>query len=119
MATSASVYNHQRTNRQVLKRHRKDPPSLILHLNNGHFRFERQVSRSALEAEWCPWQMADRLASSRASSPLTVQLAHSWTASDNNECQWIYSTCSYSLAWLSTKVLYSSGSSASQTNLIL
>ncbi len=42
MATSASVYNHQRTIRQILKRNRKEPASLVLHINHGHFRFERQ-----------------------------------------------------------------------------
>ncbi|CDW98626.1 hypothetical protein [Sporisorium scitamineum] len=42
MATTASVYNTSRTTRQILRRHRKDKPSLILHLHNHHFRFERQ-----------------------------------------------------------------------------
>ncbi|EPQ31636.1 uncharacterized protein PFL1_00969 [Pseudozyma flocculosa PF-1] len=42
MATTASVYNFSRTNRQILRRHRKDRPSLVLHLHNSHFRFERQ-----------------------------------------------------------------------------
>lgn len=42
MATTASVYNTSRTTRQILRRHRKDKPSLILHLHNNHFRFERQ-----------------------------------------------------------------------------
>ena len=42
MATTASVYNTSRTTRQILRRHRKDQPSLILHLHNNHFRFERQ-----------------------------------------------------------------------------
>lgn len=43
MATSASIYNQQRTVRQILKRHRKEPPSLVLHINNGHFHFAGQV----------------------------------------------------------------------------
>lgn len=42
MATTASVYNASRTTRQVLKRHRKEGPSLILHLYGNTFRFERQ-----------------------------------------------------------------------------
>lgn len=44
MATTASVYNASRTTRQVLKRHRKEGPSLTLHLHANTFRFERQVS---------------------------------------------------------------------------
>lgn len=42
MATTASVYNTSRTTRQILRRHRKYKASLILHLHNNHFRFERQ-----------------------------------------------------------------------------
>lgn len=42
MATTASVYNASRTTRQVLKRHRKEGPSLTLHLYANTFRFERQ-----------------------------------------------------------------------------
>lgn len=43
MATSASVYNYERTTRQILKRHRKDPASFILHLHAQFMRFEKQV----------------------------------------------------------------------------
>jgi len=43
MATSASVYNYERTTRQILKRHRKDPASFILHLHPQFMRFEKQV----------------------------------------------------------------------------
>lgn len=42
MATSASVYNHERTTRQILKRHRKDPASITLHVYPQYMRFERQ-----------------------------------------------------------------------------
>lgn len=37
-------YNVTRFTRQVLKRYRKEPPSLVLHLYPTHFRFEHQVS---------------------------------------------------------------------------
>ena len=47
MATSASVYNHERTTRQILKRHRKDPASLVVHLHAQYMRFEKQVRRDA------------------------------------------------------------------------
>lgn len=47
MATSASVYNHERTTRQILKRHRKDPASLVVHLHAQYMRFEKQVRRHA------------------------------------------------------------------------
>ncbi|UZJ52722.1 hypothetical protein CBS101457_002042 [Exobasidium rhododendri] len=43
MATTASVYNASRTTRQVLKRHRKEGPSLTLHLHANTFRFEKQA----------------------------------------------------------------------------
>lgn len=42
MATSASVYNYQRTVRQILKRHRKDPASFIVHIHPQFMRFEKQ-----------------------------------------------------------------------------
>lgn len=42
MATSASVYNYQRTVRQILKRHRKEPASFVVHIHPQFMRFERQ-----------------------------------------------------------------------------
>ncbi|WFD26739.1 Transcription factor spt20 [Malassezia nana] len=42
MATSASVYNYERTTRQILKRHRKDPASFSLHIHAQFLRFEKQ-----------------------------------------------------------------------------
>ncbi|WFD41950.1 Transcription factor spt20 [Malassezia psittaci] len=42
MASSASVYNYQRTVRQILKRHRKDPASFVLHIHQNLLRFEKQ-----------------------------------------------------------------------------
>lgn len=42
MATSASVYNYQRTVRQILKRHRKDPASFVVHIHPQFMRFEKQ-----------------------------------------------------------------------------
>lgn len=42
MATSASVYNYQRTVRQILKRHRKDPTSFVVHIHPQFMRFEKQ-----------------------------------------------------------------------------
>lgn len=43
MATSASVYNYERTTRQILKRHRKDPASFSVHIHAQFLRFEKQV----------------------------------------------------------------------------
>lgn len=43
MATSASVYNYERTTRQILKRHRKDPASFVIHIHPQFMRFEKQV----------------------------------------------------------------------------
>lgn len=40
---AGATYNVTRFTRQVLKRHRKEPPSLVLHLYPTHFRFEQQV----------------------------------------------------------------------------
>lgn len=40
---AGASYNITRFTRQVLKRHRKEPPSLVLHLYPTHFRFEQQV----------------------------------------------------------------------------
>ncbi|KAK4047739.1 Transcription factor spt20 [Microbotryomycetes sp. JL201] len=37
-----ATYNVTRFTRQVLKRYRKEPPSLVLHLYPTHFRFEQQ-----------------------------------------------------------------------------
>jgi len=42
MSTGAT-YNVTRFTRQVLKRHRRAPPSLVIHLYPTHFRFEHQV----------------------------------------------------------------------------
>ncbi|KDE03039.1 hypothetical protein MVLG_06429 [Microbotryum lychnidis-dioicae p1A1 Lamole] len=39
---AGATYNVTRFTRQVLKRYRKEPPSLVLHLYNTHFRFEQQ-----------------------------------------------------------------------------
>lgn len=44
LAMAGASYNITRFTRQVLKRHRKEPPSLVLHLYPTHFRFEQQVS---------------------------------------------------------------------------
>lgn len=38
-----SSYNITRFTRQVLKRYRKEPPSLVVHLYPTHFRFDHQV----------------------------------------------------------------------------
>lgn len=45
---AGASYNITRFTRQVLKRHRKEPPSLVLHLYPTHFRFEQQVRCAAL-----------------------------------------------------------------------
>lgn len=37
-------YNVTRATRQILKRYRKEQPSLVLHLYPTHFRFQEQVS---------------------------------------------------------------------------
>ncbi|WFD30375.1 hypothetical protein MSPP1_001394 [Malassezia sp. CBS 17886] len=42
MATTASVYNFERTTRQILKRHRKDAASFIVHIHPHYMRFEKQ-----------------------------------------------------------------------------
>jgi len=47
MATTASVYNYERTTRQILKRHRKDAASFVIHLHAQFMRFEKQVRASA------------------------------------------------------------------------
>ncbi|GAA6002229.1 Spt20p [Rhodotorula paludigena] len=39
---SGATYNVTRFTRQVLKRHRRAPPSLVIHLYPTHFRFEHQ-----------------------------------------------------------------------------
>ncbi|KAK4056874.1 Transcription factor spt20 [Microbotryomycetes sp. JL221] len=39
---AGATYNVTRFTRQVLKRYRKEPPSLVLHLYQTHFRFEQQ-----------------------------------------------------------------------------
>ncbi|GAA6050189.1 hypothetical protein JCM3770_000445 [Rhodotorula araucariae] len=40
--SSGATYNVTRFTRQVLKRHRRAPPSLVIHLYPTHFRFEHQ-----------------------------------------------------------------------------
>jgi hypothetical protein len=40
---SNATYNLTRFTRQVLKRHRRAPPSLVIHLYPTHFRFDGQV----------------------------------------------------------------------------
>lgn len=39
---SGATYNLTRFTRQVLKRHRRAPPSVVIHLYPTHFRFEHQ-----------------------------------------------------------------------------
>ncbi|PKI85185.1 hypothetical protein MVES1_001029 [Malassezia vespertilionis] len=50
MATTASAYNFQRTTRQILKRHRKDPASFIMHIHQHFMRFEKQDGCFMMEA---------------------------------------------------------------------
>ena len=52
MATSASVYNYERTTRQILKRHRKDPASFSVHIHPQFLRFEKQVCAYILCPGW-------------------------------------------------------------------
>ena len=44
-------YNVTKFTRQVLKRNRHGPPSLVLHLYPTYFRFEQQVSTTATRAK--------------------------------------------------------------------
>ena len=43
---SRATYNVTRFTRQVLKRYRRSPPSVVVHLYPNHFRFEHQVTLS-------------------------------------------------------------------------
>lgn len=45
-----STYNITRWTRQVLKRHRKSPPSVVVHLYPTFFRFEHQVGNYAYDS---------------------------------------------------------------------
>lgn len=40
---SGATYNVTRFTRQVLKRHRRAPPSIVVHLYPNHFRFEHSI----------------------------------------------------------------------------
>lgn len=71
MATTASVYNASRTTRQVLKRHRKEAPSLVLHLFTNNFRFEKQVSVFLLSL------CETRASADEASSRARARMSHS------------------------------------------
>jgi hypothetical protein len=52
---AGATYNITRFTRQVLKRYRKEPPSLVLHLYQTHFRFEQQVSVKIGAAAYQDW----------------------------------------------------------------
>jgi hypothetical protein len=71
---AGASYNITRFTRQVLKRHRKEPPSLVLHLYPTHFRFEQQVSVAIESAS------VRRLVHYN-SPPLTLDLHHSMATS--------------------------------------
>ncbi|GAA6060514.1 hypothetical protein JCM10212_005595 [Sporobolomyces blumeae] len=47
---SGATYNVTRFTRQVLKRHRRAPPSLVVHLYPTHFRFEHQHGNFAYDS---------------------------------------------------------------------
>lgn len=49
MPSTPSLYNHSRTTRQILKRHRRQTPSFTLHLHPSWFRFEDPKGRLLLE----------------------------------------------------------------------
>lgn len=49
MPSTPSIYNHSRTTRQILKRHRRQTPSFTLHLHPSWFRFEDPKGRLLLE----------------------------------------------------------------------
>ncbi|PRQ70249.1 hypothetical protein AAT19DRAFT_11481 [Rhodotorula toruloides] len=48
--SSGATYNVTRFTRQVLKRHRRAPPSLVIHLYPTHFRFEHQHGNFAYDS---------------------------------------------------------------------
>lgn len=49
MASTGSLYNHSRITRQMLRRHRRSPASIYLHLHPAWIKFEDAKGRLILE----------------------------------------------------------------------